>query len=578
MRYWFHLGVLVYCMGANLQAQVLHSVLSLDGSHDPVRGNEPSIAVDPRNPSRTLIGVNTSTVLVSDDPTLKRWQTVMVNPPQGFYGDPVMKTGKNGTVYLAHLAKNKQGVWPHFFDRIVFERSVDSGRTFSAVDVGYHEGKMQDKPWFALDEWKNSPGKGNVYLTWTEFDKYGSGSPQDSSRIWFARTTAQNGAGFDTPLVISDCGGDALDDDGTAEGANIAVTPDGVLHAVWSRRDTIWYDCSKDQGKTWGKDLFLAEQFGGWNHENVLGTMRVNGMPIAVSDAHGNVVVVFSRQACNKTSFFGCQTRDVMAVVKWAGSDAFSGPVQLNRATEGMSDAAHRLDPETPNFEMTEQYSPMVVTSGDGQRIFVAWQDRRRSATGAFFDVYGAELRVVRKVGVGQRFLQVGENIRLSKSASMAPGNAVFMGDYIGLDWQKDLVLAYTGFDVSRSYPVIQLAKVKVKSRLMGLRNIQGVSSVVEPGLSLWVMDNVSEKSNTTDIEKDPRKDKKIFIWAEWPGVNNFTLELKMGSQVVFSHVFENVLDGKVDFELPLTRFVPGSYEMVLRKKGRSVSLPVYLK
>jgi hypothetical protein len=160
----------------------------------------------------------------------------------------------------------------------------------------------------------------------------------------------------------------------------------------------------------------------------------------------------------------------------------------------------------------------------------------------------------------------------------MAPGNAVFMGDYIGLDWQKDLVLAYTGFDVSRSYPVIQLAKVKVKSRLMGLRNIQGVSSVVEPGLSLWVMDNVSEKSNTTDIEKDPRKDKKIFIWAEWPGVNNFTLELKMGSQVVFSHVFENVLDGKVDFELPLTRFVPGSYEMVLRKKGRSVSLPVYLK
>jgi hypothetical protein len=112
----------------------------------------------------------------------------------------------------------------------------------------------------------------------------------------------------------------------------------------------------------------------------------------------------------------------------------------------------------------------------------------------------------------------------------------------------------------------------------MGLRNIQGVSSVVEPGLSLWVMDNVSEKSNTTDIEKDSRKDKKIFIWAEWPGVNNFTLELKMGSQVVFSHVFENVLDGKVDFELPLTRFVPGSYEMVLRKKGRSVSLPVYLK
>ena len=76
----------------------------------------------------------------------------------------------------------------------------------------------------------------------------------------------------------------------------------------------------------------------------------------------------------------------------------------------------------------------------------------------------------------------------------------------------------------------------------------------------------------------DHRKGKKIFIWAEWPGVNNFTVELKMGSQVVMSHVFENVLDGKVDFDLPLSRFVPGSYEIVIRKKGRSVSLPVYLK
>lgn len=187
MRYLFHLGILVFCTVANLQAQVQHSVLALDGSADPVRGNEPSIAVDPRNPNRTIIGVNTSTVLVTEDPAMKRWQTVVVNPPQGFYGDPVMKISQSGMVFLAHLAKNKQGTWPQFFDRIVFERSLDSGKTFSSVDVGYHEGKMQDKPWFTLDEWADSPGKGNVYLTWTEFDKYGSGSPQDSSRIWFAR-------------------------------------------------------------------------------------------------------------------------------------------------------------------------------------------------------------------------------------------------------------------------------------------------------------------------------------------------------------------------------------------------------
>lgn len=577
MRY-LTLGLWAFLMGANLRAQVSHAVLAVDGSNNPVNGNEPSIAIDRSHVNRTFIGVNTSSVLATEDWQLKRWQPVMVNPPQGFYGDPVMRSGKNGMVYLAHLAKNKQGVWPQFFDRIVFERSADGGQTFSAVDVGFHEGKMQDKPWFAMDEWAGSPGFGNVYLTWTEFDKYGSASPQDSSRIWFARTKMGMDAPFESPVVISDRGGDALDDDGTCEGANIAVTPDGVLHAVWSRSDTIWYDCSKDQGKTWGEDRFVAEQYGGWNHEAVRGTMRVNGMPFAVSDAHGNVVVVYSGLACKKTAYSLCRVRDVYAVVKWARGNEFSKPVRLNRISATQDDAAHRLDPQTPEFSSTEQYSPMVVTSPNHKRIFVAWQDRRRSATGSFFDVYGTEIRVKRSGGIGKRYLHVDENIRLSKTASMAPGNAVFMGDYIGLDWAKDMVVAFTGFDVSRSHPVVNLARIKVRLRWFGLRKIKGAEGISEPGLSFWVMDDVAVKSSTQEAVVDNRKDKKIFIWAEWPGVNNFTVELKMGSQVVMSHVFENVLDGKVDFELPLSRFVPGSYEMVLRKKGRSVSLPVYLK
>jgi hypothetical protein len=125
---------------------------------------------------------------------------------------------------------------------------------------------------------------------------------------------------------------------------------------------------------------------------------------------------------------------------------------------------------------------------------------------------------------------------------------------------------------------VIKLAKLAVGKRWFGLKKMRGVEEVAEPGLSFWVMEDVEEKASTTELVEDARGKKKIFIWAEWPAVNNFTLELKMGSQVVLSHVFENVLDGKVDLEIPLSRFVPGSYELVLRKKGRSVSLPVYLK
>lgn len=91
-----------------------HSVLAAEGSLEPVNGNEPSIAVDPTFPNRTLIGVNTSTVMRSMDPALKLWNAVVVNPPQGFYGDPVFKINDKGIVYLAHLAKNKEGNGPIF--------------------------------------------------------------------------------------------------------------------------------------------------------------------------------------------------------------------------------------------------------------------------------------------------------------------------------------------------------------------------------------------------------------------------------------------------------------------------------
>ena len=131
---------------------------------------------------------------------------------------------------------------------------------------------MQDKPWFSVNEWQHSKGFGHVYLSWTEFDVYGSKDPKDSSRFWFARSL-DGGRNFETPVVISDVSGDALDDDGTAEGANIAVSPDGVLHATWSRNDTIWYDFSRDFGKTWGKDQFVSRQIGGWNHSGVSSTI-----------------------------------------------------------------------------------------------------------------------------------------------------------------------------------------------------------------------------------------------------------------------------------------------------------------
>jgi hypothetical protein len=70
----------VICAGgaSALSGQVTHAVLSGDGGSQPLNGNEPSIAFDPRNPVNGIIGVNTSTVMQTSDPLLKQWQSVVV--------------------------------------------------------------------------------------------------------------------------------------------------------------------------------------------------------------------------------------------------------------------------------------------------------------------------------------------------------------------------------------------------------------------------------------------------------------------------------------------------------------------
>ncbi len=577
-----YLGFVLLGLFQILAAQNVHSILKVDGALGPVNANEPSLAFFKNRSDVGIIGVNTSSVFRTDDPLLRRWSPVLVNPPQGFYGDPVFKITNQGVVYLAHLAKNKSGVWPRFFDRIVFERSDDSGKTFSSTDVGFHEGKMQDKPWFSVNEWQHSKGFGHVYLSWTEFDVYGSKDPKDSSRIWFARSL-DGGRNFETPVVISDVSGDALDDDGTAEGANIAVSPDGVLHATWSRNDTIWYDFSRDFGKTWGKDQFVSRQIGGWNHSGVSSTMRVNGMPVIQSDVYGNVFIVFSGDACEHgmSDHWHCMHRDVFLSIKTIKSESFSSAIVLNKPAKSESfysigdDGLSGLIP-IQLFEFTEQYSPAMVVSPNGKRLFVAWEDRRRSQSGNFFDVYGVEILTSKRGNV-----KLGENLRLSDQVSIAPGTEVFMGDYISLDWSNDIHLAYTAFSIKENHPVVCLWKCKIKKRPGTRFLIQGEVGISAPSLEVAIQRDKKQASSTLDAlanESAPKTDQRqIAIWAAWPDAKSFTIEFKMGKQVMFEHVFENVKDGHVDLMIPASRFSPGMYEIVLRKKGKMVKQPFYL-
>jgi hypothetical protein len=163
---------------------------------------------------------------------------------------------------------------------MVFQKSTDGGKTFSdGVGIGYNQDRTQDKPWINTDD------KGNLHLTWTEFDKYGSDSAHHYSKIMFSMSS-DAGDTWSKPIVISDEMGGCKDDDNTMEGATSAVNSKGEIFVTWAGKGNIYLDKSIDGGKSFGTDRIIAEQKGGWvldiPHLN-----RSNGMPFLQVDRSG---------------------------------------------------------------------------------------------------------------------------------------------------------------------------------------------------------------------------------------------------------------------------------------------------
>ncbi len=242
---------------------------------------EPSIFINPKNTNNIVAGANINYVYHSMDGGLS-WSVDNLTSPYGVWGDPCIFTDTAGNFYYVHLS-NPPADSGHWIDRIVCQKSTDQGVTWSSGTytglIGNHN---QDKAWTTVDPQTNS-----IYITWTDFEAYGSSSPNDSSVILFSKSVDE-GATWRKPLRISKLAGDCIDSDNTAEGAVPAVGANGEVYVAWSNRDTIFFDKSLDGGKTWmAEDGIISDQPGGWDFF-VPGLQRCNGFPITRCDLSGS--------------------------------------------------------------------------------------------------------------------------------------------------------------------------------------------------------------------------------------------------------------------------------------------------
>lgn len=365
-------------------------------SFDP---EEVTIAINTKNPNQLAAGANIRYFYSSSNGGTT-WTQSNLTSSLGVWGDPCLIYDGLGNLFYAHLSNPPSpGYW---IDRIVVQRSTDNGTTWNTGSgIGFNSPKNQDKEWLAVDL-QDTPYRNFLYTTWTEFDDYGSSSPLDSSRILFSRST-DNGITWSTPARVSDKGGNGVDGDLTVEGAVPTVGTNGEIYTAWSGPLGIMFDKSTDGGLTWGNDIFVSSQPGGWDFD-VSGIYRCNGLPITACDTsqtftRGNIYVLWGDLRN------GTDNSDVFISKSTSGGQSWSAALRVN------NDNTTR-----------HQFFPWLTIDQTTGHLFVVFYDRRNT-TGTATDVY-----VAKSVDGGETF----ENFKVSETA-FTPSPSIFFGDYTNI-------------------------------------------------------------------------------------------------------------------------------------------------
>ncbi len=370
---------------------------------DAFSPEEPSITMNIYNPDLLMAGANLNSYYLSEDGGNTWTRGDLISSQHGVYGDPCLITDNAGNFYFFHLASPPQGNW---LDRIVCQRydiSTHSWNDGSAI--GLNGDKDQDKEWAVFDSANNT-----IYVTWTQFDSYGSSDPGDHSNILFSKS-ADFGETWSPAIQINEVSGDCIDSDNTVEGAVPAVGPGGEIYVAWAGPLGIVFDRSTDGGQTWlDNDIFVSDQPGGWDY-NVPGIYRCNGLPVTCCDLSGSPYrgTIYVNWTDQRN---GDDDTDVWIAKSTDGGNTWSSPIRVNDDAPGRQ----------------QFFSWMTVDNATGD-VYIVFYDRRNYIDN-HTDVY-----LARSTDGGDTF----ENIKISETP-FNPVSYVFFGDYTNITAYNGIV------------------------------------------------------------------------------------------------------------------------------------------
>jgi hypothetical protein len=390
----------------------------------PYSAVETSIAIDPTNPDHivgsAVVSINEPRARKTSNFTYVSWDAgktwtavAMPNPHAKTQGDDAVVIDDEGRVYRTYLGfrhlRNPRGIFPR--DGLFLSASDDGGLTYEdEVVLIEHLNSIvpfEDKPYPGVDLSADSPYRGSVYIAWTRFTRYGSHSPEDSSFIYLVYSH-DGGRTFSRPQRLPAAGGDALDGDGTVEGAVPAVGPDGTVYLSWGGPRGIEFSKSSDGGATWEEARTILEQPGGWDIA-IEGVPRANGMPVTAADISNgpNRGTVYVNWVDLRNNDGQEGDADVFISRSWDGGATWSEPLRVNQDERGNG--------------RDQFFTWMAVDPVDGS-VNIVYYDRREG------DGSGVQVYLARSTDGGRSFSEY----RIS-SEPFTPRADRFFGDYNGI-------------------------------------------------------------------------------------------------------------------------------------------------
>ena len=346
---------------ANGRVSVQVNVAAGGGNVVGDAANEPSIAVDPTDPSKIAIGWRQFDTITSNFRQAGRafstdggatWTFPGVLDPGLFRSDPVLDFGADGTFFYDSLAGN--------LDCSVFT-STDGGATWGPAVFAFGS----DKQWLTVDR-SGGPGDGHLYQNWSPFT------------VETFNRSIDGGASFQLPVVVPEepyWGVSTVAHDGAVYIAGVASFATGIAVVRSSNAQLAGVTPSFDQTTV----------------------VDLGGLPVGFSDPGPNPAGLLG-QVWVASDHSDGPTRGnlyLLASVDPSGPDPLD--VHFSRSTDGgiTWSAPVRVNDDPAGSNAWQWFGTMAVAP-DG-RIDAIWNDTRADPGG-----YDSELMYAYSTDAGQ--------------------------------------------------------------------------------------------------------------------------------------------------------------------------------